>query len=75
MPLRAWGDVLGVFVWVMLCIAPASRGTPHEQFVKSMLENGMAQMALGDWGVASKVMAGAMRLTRWLARRGEGEAG
>ncbi|KUI74334.1 hypothetical protein VM1G_09938 [Cytospora mali] len=70
-PLRGWKAVLGVFVWMVLCITPASRDTPHERFVKSMLEIGMVQMALENWHVAERGMAGALRLTRWLARRGE----
>lgn len=74
-PLRAWRGVLGVFVWVVLCITPAARATPHERFVKSMLEIGLAQMALEDWDAADRGMAGALRLARWLARRGEGGGG
>lgn len=72
-PLHGWRAFLGVFVWVLLCITPASRGTPHERFVKGMLEVGLVQMALEEdgWAAADRGMAGALRLTRWLARRGE----
>lgn len=73
-PLRGWRAVLGVFVWVLLGITQASRGTPHERFVKSMLEVGLAQAALEGWDVADRGMAGALRLMRWLARGGGGEA-
>lgn len=69
-PLRGWRAALGVFVWVLLCITPASRDTPHERFAKSMLEMGLVQMALEGWDAADRGMAGALRLTRWLARRG-----
>lgn len=72
-PLRAWGAVLGVFAWVLLCITPASRGTPHERFVKGMLEVALVQTALESWDVADRGMAAALRLTRWLARGGRGE--
>lgn len=68
-PLRAWKALLGVFVWIVLCITPASRGTPHERFVKNCLEVGLVQMGLESWEVAEKGMAGALRLMRWLACR------
>lgn len=68
-PLRAWKALLGVFVWVVLCVTPASRGTPHERFVKNCLEVGLVQMGLESWEVAEKGMAGALRLMRWLACR------
>lgn len=70
-PLRTWKGVLGVFVWIMLSITPASRGTPHARFVKSLLTVGMTQMGLEDWDVAEKGMKGAMTLVGWLA----GESG
>lgn len=77
-PLRAWKSLLGVFVWVVLCVTPASRGTPHERFVRNCLEVGLVQMGLESWEVAEKGMAGALRLMRWLACRngrveGEGD--
>lgn len=68
-PLRAWKALLGVFVWVVLCVAPASRGTPHERFVKNCLEAGLVQVGLESWEVAEKGMDGALRLMRWLACR------
>lgn len=61
-PLRSWKGVLGVFVWVMLGIAPASRGTSHSRFVKSLLTVGMTQMGLENWGVADMGMRGALTL-------------
>lgn len=69
-PLRCWKGVLGVFVWVALSITPASRGTPHERFVKSILTAGLVQMAQEDWEVAEKGMRGALTLTAWLAGDG-----
>lgn len=71
-PLRAWKGLLGVFVWVVLCVTPASRATPHERFVKNCLEIGLVQMGLESWEVAEKGMDGALRLMRWLAGRGAG---
>lgn len=68
-PLRAWKGLLGVFVWVVLCVTPASRATPHERFVKNCLEVGLVQMGLENWEVAEKGMEGALRLMRWLACR------
>lgn len=68
-PLRAWKALLGVFVWVVLCVTPASAGTPHERFVKNCLEIGLVQMGLESWEVAEKGMDGALRLMRWLACR------
>lgn len=68
-PLRAWKALLGVFVWVVLCVVPASRATPHERFVKNCLEVGLVQMGLESWEVAEKGMDGALRLMRWLAGR------
>lgn len=68
-PLRTWKGLLGVFVWVVLCVTPASRGTPHERFVGNCLEVGLVQMGLESWEVAEKGMSGALRLTRWLACR------
>lgn len=69
-PLRAWKALLGVFVWVVLCVTPAARGTPHERFVKNCLEVGLVQMGLESWEVAEKGMDGALRLMRWLDCRG-----
>jgi hypothetical protein len=69
-PLRAWKSLLGVFVWVVFVVTPASQGTPHERFVRNCLENGLVQMGLESWEVAEKGMAGALRLMRWLACRG-----
>lgn len=68
-PLRAWKGLLGVFVWVVLCVTPASRATPHERFVKNCLEVGLVQMGLESWEVTEKGMDGALRLMRWLAFR------
>lgn len=68
-PLRAWKALLGVFVWVVLCVTPAAGGTPHERFVKNCLEVGLVQMGLESWEVAEKGMDGALRLMRWLACR------
>lgn len=67
-PLRSWKGTLGVFVWVMLSITPASRGTAHSRFVKSLLAVGMTQMGLEDWDTAEKGMRGALTLVGWLAR-------
>ncbi|CAN8106163.1 unnamed protein product [Discula destructiva] len=66
-PLRSWKAVLGIFVWVVLSITPASRGTPHGRFVKSLLTVGLKQMGLEDWQVADKNMRGALTLVNWLA--------
>lgn len=74
-PLRRWKAVLGVFVWVMVCITPASRGTPHSRFVKSLLTVGMTQMGLEDWQVAEKSARGALTLVEWLSGRNGGEGG
>lgn len=74
-PLRAWKALLGVFVWVVLCVTPASRGTPHERFVKNCLEVGLVQMGLESWEVAEKGMEGALKLMRWLACRDGGTDG
>ncbi|KAI3398421.1 hypothetical protein diail_9241 [Diaporthe ilicicola] len=71
-PLRAWKALLGVFVWVVLCVTPSSRGTPHERLVKNCLEIGLVQMGLESWEVAEKGMEGALRLMRWLACRDGG---
>ncbi|KAL2292206.1 hypothetical protein FJTKL_10838 [Diaporthe vaccinii] len=68
-PLRAWKALLGVFMWVVLCVTPASAGTPHERFVRNCLEVGLVQMGLESWEVAEKGMDGALRLVRWLACR------
>lgn len=68
-PLRAWKGLLGVFVWVVISVTPASRATPHERFVKNCLEIGLVQMGLENWEVAEKGMEGALRLMRWLACR------
>lgn len=71
-PLRSWKVALGVFVWVMLSITPAARGSPHERFVKSMTTVGLVQMSIEDWSVAERGMRGALTLTKWLAG-GNGE--
>lgn len=74
-PLRAWKALLGVFVWVVLCVTPAAGGTPHERFVKNCLEVGLVQMGLESWEVAEKGMDGALRLMRWLDCRDGRPAG
>lgn len=68
-PLRTWKSMLGVFVWVVLCVTPASTGTPHERFVRNCLEIGLVQMGLESWEVAERGMGAALRLMRWLAGR------
>ncbi|KAF3760978.1 hypothetical protein M406DRAFT_268085 [Cryphonectria parasitica EP155] len=65
-PLRSWKTVLGVFAWVVLSITPASRGTPHERFVKSLLTVGLVQMGMEDWDVTERAMKGALTLIEWL---------
>lgn len=74
-PLRSWKMVLGVFVWIMLSMIPASRGTRHERFVKSMLTIGLVQMALEDWEVAEQSMKGALSVVAWLVGSNVDEAG
>lgn len=65
-PLKLWKGVLGVFVWVMLSLTPAARGTPHERYVKSLLTIGLVQVGLEDWEVGEKGMRGALKLVLWL---------
>ncbi|KAJ9141711.1 Oleate activated transcription factor 3 [Pleurostoma richardsiae] len=74
-PLGAWRSVLGVFGWVVLCITPAARGTPHDRFVKSMLTISLVQQSLEGWAVAEEAMGRAVELQAWLAGGKEEAAG
>lgn len=74
-PLRAWRAVLGVFVWVVLSLAPASRGTAHERLAKSLLAVGLTQMGMEDWEVAEAGVQGALKLVAWLGGGKGGRGG
>lgn len=66
-PLKLWKSVLGVFVWIMLSIGPASRDTQHARYVKSLLTGGLLQASLEDWDVSERAMKGALKLVTWLS--------
>lgn len=66
-PLKVWKGVLGIFVWIVLSIAPASRETRHARFVKSLLTVGLVQMGSEDWEVSERGMRGAIKLVTWLS--------
>lgn len=70
-PLKVWKSVLGIFVWIMLSIAPASRDTRHARYVKSLLAVGLAQASSEDWDVGEKGMRSAVKLTTWLSGNAE----
>jgi len=59
--LATWRSVLGIFNWLMLPLVSASRGTPRNRFVKSMLANTLLQIGLDNWEIASAVMDSALR--------------
>lgn len=66
-PLKVWKGVLGIFVWVMLSIAPASRDSRHARYVKSLLTVGLVQAGSEDWDVSDRGMRGAVKLVTWLS--------
>lgn len=70
-PLKVWKGCLGIFVWIMLSIAPASRDTKYARCVKSLLTVGLVQMNLDDWDVSERGMRGGLKLVTWLS----GDAG
>lgn len=70
-PLKAWKGVLGIFVWTILSIVPASRSTQHARHVKSMLMVGLTQAGSEDWDVCEKAMKGAVKLVTWLSGSAE----
>lgn len=70
-PMRDWRRAPGVFAWVALGLAPASHGSPHERFLKSLLSASLLQMGQEDWEVTEKVIKNSLRLVQWLTG-GEG---
>ena len=65
-PLSTWKAMNGVFVWVMISIAPRCHKTPHERFVKSLLVLGVQTMALDNWHVTVDAVKAGMKLQSWL---------
>lgn len=69
-PLKVWKGVLGIFVWVVLSMAPASREGRHARYVKSLLTVGLVQASSEDWVVSARGMRGAVKLVTWLGGSG-----
>lgn len=69
-PLSDWKAMNGIFIWVMMSIAPCCHKTPHSRFVRSMLVLAIQSMALDNWHVAVDAMITGIRLVTWL-REGE----
>jgi hypothetical protein len=67
-PLTKWKSLLGIFNWLILPIVPVARGTPHDQFVKSMMTMSIIQLGLENWDIFTGAMDAALGLQRWLRR-------
>ncbi|KAK3941271.1 oleate activated transcription factor 3 [Diplogelasinospora grovesii] len=65
-PLVAWKSLLGVFNWILLPLVPSSKNTPHDRFVKSMVNISLLQIGMDNWDVCREAMNGALDLQRWL---------
>ena len=48
--------------------------TPHDRYVKGMLNLTLLQMAMENWAIAKKIMEGEIALQRWLANKSEAES-
>lgn len=72
-PLVKWKALLGVFNWALACAMPSARHTPHDRFVKSMVNISIVQMGLDNWESTSAAMGAAVRFQAWL--RGGSAAG
>ncbi|KAK1829115.1 hypothetical protein QBC39DRAFT_374106 [Podospora conica] len=73
-PLGTWRSLLGVFVWMLVPLVPAGRGTEHDRFVKAMFGVALLQVGMDNWDVCAGVMGRVGGLVRWLGGGG-GEGG
>jgi hypothetical protein len=64
--LTTWKSVLGIYLWIIITIVPASRDTAHGRFVKSMLTISALNMGLENWSASHSALRNAMRLQTWL---------
>ncbi|KAK0719499.1 hypothetical protein B0H67DRAFT_599232 [Lasiosphaeris hirsuta] len=51
-PLSTWRQLLGVFNWLMLPLAPSGKATEHDRFVKAMLNVSLLQIGMDNWEIA-----------------------
>jgi len=65
-PLVSWRALLGVFNWLLLPLISSGRNTPHDLYVKSMMNISLLQMGMDNWDIARRTMDGALRLQWWL---------
>lgn len=75
-PLVTWRSLLGVFVWLLLPLISTGKSTPHNLYVKSMMNICLFQMGMDNWGVAGirgGVMGSCLRLQAWLNEGAEKE--
>ena len=66
-PLTTWKGMLGVFLWLVLALAPTAARTHHASFVKSMLNIACTQLSIESWDTAEQAMESMCALQRWLA--------
>lgn len=66
-PLSTWKGMLGVFLWLVLALAPTAARTHHASFVKSMLNIACTQLSIESWDTAEQAMESMCALQRWLA--------
>ena len=65
-PLATWRSLLGVFNWLLLPLVSSGKSTPHDRFVKAMMNATLLQMGMDNWEIARGTMDAALKLQRWL---------
>ncbi|KAM0808990.1 putative Transcription factor domain-containing protein [Seiridium cardinale] len=67
--LTVWRSMMGIFVWIEVCIMAPAMDTPHGRFVKSMFTIAALNMGIENWTAASNALKGAVMLQAKLGRR------
>ncbi|KAK6064779.1 hypothetical protein SCUP515_11574 [Seiridium cupressi] len=67
--LTVWRSMMGVFVWIEVCIMAPAMDAPHGRLVKSMFAVAALNMGIENWTAASNALKGAVMLQAKLGRR------
>ncbi|KAK9413096.1 putative Fungal-specific transcription factor domain-containing protein [Seiridium unicorne] len=67
--LTVWRSMMGVFVWIEVCIMAPAMDVPHGRLVKSMFTVAALNMGIENWTAASNALKGAVMLQAKLGRR------
>jgi hypothetical protein len=69
--LSRWKQTPGIFLFILLAVAPAAQHTPHGRFLKNMMKATTLSMVLENWEVVNKSLYTFVNLQRWLRRGSE----